>query len=164
MKSDSGGFEKFTDQIKTKEQLFSLLDEIEEAKRRAYKYKQTTTLSAKLGQAVPETFRRNIAELENQGILTKSATSQNAFLVALKKSLSGKGLLRLTLAFTPRAEFIDKLSEWTEKTTGQKVILDIFVQEEVIGGALFEYEGEYRDYSLAKKLDKVLEENDFKYI
>ena len=164
MENRSEFFEKFASQIKTKEQLFFLLDEIEEAKRRVFKYKQTTTLSDKLNEAVSGNFRRNIVELENQGVLTKNTSSQNSFLVALKKSLSGLPCLRLTLAFTPADEFIEKLSDCVEKTAGEKVILDIFVQGRIIGGVLFEYEGEYRDYSLAKKLDAVLEEDDFKHI
>jgi F0F1-type ATP synthase delta subunit len=44
-----------------------------------------------------------------------------------------------------------------EEQIGKKAVLEILVKEEIVGGAVVEYSGEYRDYSLARKLDELLE-------
>ena len=40
---------------------------------------------------------------------------------------------------------------------GKKAVVDVSVDEKIIAGATIEYDGEYRDYSFAAKLDEVIE-------
>jgi len=149
-------FKPFTEKVKTRENLISLLDEIDEAKRLAYVGEQTIALSDKLVGKVSEEFRATVADLEKEGLFPTSRREQNAFLTKLEKYLSGLPTIRLIFAFTPSEEFLDRLSTYFEKATGKKTVLDILVKEEIVAGAVIESGGEYRDYSSLKKLEEVL--------
>jgi len=157
-------FEALISQIKTKDELYLLLDEIEEAKRRVYQYKQTDNLSAKVGETASVKFHDLIIGLEKQGVLSKSAASQNSCLVKLKKHLTNLPEIKLIIAFRPRQEFIDELSSWLKDATGQTILIDLTIQESIIGGLRLEYGGEYRDYSLVKKLEEQFQTGHIKYI
>jgi len=154
-------FKRFSEQVKTREDLIVLLDEIEEAIRLAYVGEPDVPLSKKLAKmsgAASEKFRGMIEDLEKEGEFPASRREQNTFFSGLKKYLSSLPTVRLILAFTPSSEFLDRLAAYLEKKTARKIILDILVREEIVGGCLVEYEGEYRDYSMLKKLESVLVE------
>lgn len=73
----------------------------------------------------------------------------------IEKNLLSFPVLRLEIAFKPTDEFIKKLSDWVEKEAQQKVILDIVVNPKVVAGALIEYQGIFRDYSLSKRIEEL---------
>lgn len=73
----------------------------------------------------------------------------------IEKNLLSLPVLRLEIAFKPTDEFIKKLSDWVEKEAQQKVILDIVVNPKVVAGALIEYQGIFRDYSLSKRIEEL---------
>ncbi len=70
----------------------------------------------------------------------------------MKKTLLGLPIVKLEIAFSPSEEFLQKISNWMEKNLGKKVILDVTVNPKIIGGAIIEYQGKWRDFSLVKKL------------
>lgn len=76
----------------------------------------------------------------------------------LKKKLRALPEMKLKIAFPPKDNFIDEISRWLEKEIGQKVILDITVNPKVVAGAIIEYQGNWRDFSLAKKIDRLFSE------
>jgi F0F1-type ATP synthase delta subunit len=148
--------EKFTEKIKTKDKLDKYLEQIEEATRWIYKG-GNVPLSEKIKQNVGEEFRQTIAELEESGSIPPARRAQSDFFEKLAKALESLRVVKLVLAFLPSEEFLEKMIAWLEKQTGEKAVFDISVKEEIIGGAIFEYEGEYRDYTFGSKLDSVLE-------
>ena len=150
-------FDTLTENIYTKVQLDSLLGQMEEASRWVYKG-GSKTLSEKLSGKVSEGFRQKLAKLEGAAALPPSAKEMSDFLQNLEKTLEKTPVLKLKLAFLPDAEFLDKLSDWVRKQAGKRVFFDIEVKEDIIGGCIFEYEGEYRDYTLGAKLESVLEQ------
>jgi hypothetical protein len=152
-------FKRFSEQVKTREDLIVLIDEIEEAARLAYVGEPGVSLSEKLAGmsgGAAEKFRKTIESLETEGKFPANRRDQNTFFNELKKYLSSLSVVRLVLAFTPREEFLEHLSDYFEKATGKKIVLDVLVKEGAVAGCLVEYEGEYRDYSMAKKLEEVL--------
>ena len=76
----------------------------------------------------------------------------------LKKKLHALPEIKLEIAFLPKDNFISGISRWLEKEIGQKVILDITVNPKVVAGAIIEYQGNWRDFSLAKKIDQLFGE------
>lgn len=70
----------------------------------------------------------------------------------LEKKLLALPEIKLEIAFSPNDSFLEKISQWLEKELGQKVILDITVNPKVVAGAIIEYQGFFRDFSLAKNL------------
>lgn len=148
--------DKFTEKIKTKDRLDKYLEQIEEASRWIYKG-GNVSLSEKIKQNVGEEFRQIIAELEESGGIPSARRAQSDFFKTLAKTLESLPVVKLVLAFLPSQEFLEKMTSWLEKQTSEKTLVDISVKEEIVGGAIFEYEGEYRDYTLSSKLDSVLE-------
>jgi len=73
----------------------------------------------------------------------------------LEKKLRSLPEIKLEIAFSPDDNFINKISWWLEKALGQKIILDIIVNPKVVAGAIIEYQGNWRDFSLAKKIDQL---------
>ncbi len=147
--------EKFAEKLKTKSDLDRYLEQIEEASRWVYKGGEVS-LSEKIKQNVGEEFRQIVKELEGSGGIPSARRAQSDFFKKLAKTLESLPVVKLTLAFLPSEEFLEKLTDWLGEQIGKMAVVDINVREEVIGGATFEYKGEYRDYSLGAKLDGVL--------
>lgn len=143
--------------IKTTESLGIFLEDLEEASRWVYKG-GSKALSEKLQGKVGEEFRQKLANFEDSGQLPSSRKDLSDFFKGIEKILGKIPVLKLKLAFLPTKEFLTKLVDWMGKQTGKKVFFDIEVNEDVIGGCIFEYQGEYRDYSLGEKLEATLEE------
>ena len=150
--------EKFTEKVHTREELSVLLDQIDEAARFVYKGGDIV-FSEKIKGVASEEFRGVIASLEGAGKFPVGDEEQSEFFKDLKKYLEVLPVVRLTIAFSPSQDFITGLSEWLKKEAGKRIILEILVKEDLVGGLIVEYGGEYRDYSLARKLDELLEKN-----
>ena len=73
----------------------------------------------------------------------------------LEKELRALPEMKLDIAFFPTDNFLNRISQWLQKEIGQKVILDITVNPKVVAGAIIEYQGNWRDFSLAKKIDQL---------
>jgi F0F1-type ATP synthase delta subunit len=65
--------------------------------------------------------------------------------------------MRIVIAFEPRPEFIKKIILWLREELKQKVILDLILNSEIVGGAIIEYQGKELDFSIAKKIDEIAE-------
>jgi len=75
-------------------------------------------------------------------------------LLQLKSDLTNLVPLRLTLAFYPTPESVDKIVTWARTNIDKAVIMDYVVDSTILGGAIIEYQGKYADLSLRKKLDE----------
>jgi hypothetical protein len=73
----------------------------------------------------------------------------------LEKKLRALPEIKLEIAFFPKNNFLNRISQWLQETIGEKVILDITVNPKVVAGAKIEYRGNWRDFSLAKRVDQL---------
>jgi len=73
----------------------------------------------------------------------------------LEKELRALPEMKLDIAFFPTDNFLNRISQWLQKEFGQRIILDITVNPKVVAGAIIEYQGNWRDFSLAKKIDQL---------
>ena len=73
----------------------------------------------------------------------------------LEKKLRSLPEMKLEIAFSPNNDFIDKISRWLEKELDRKVILNITVNPKLVAGAIIEYQGNWRDFSAAKEIDRL---------
>jgi len=48
-----------------------------------------------------------------------------------------------------------RIKKWFKEENHQEVILDITVNPKIVGGAIIEYQGYFRDFSLVKEMDKL---------
>ena len=150
-------FDSITKDVQTTDQRDAFLEQAEETARWIYKGGKNP-LSEKIKGVVSEEFRKLVVDLETSSQIPTGREDAKEFLEDLEKYLNKSTLVKLTLAFFPRTAFLEKLSGWFKKQTGKRAIFDAQVKEEIIAGCLFEYAGEYRDYSLVAKLESTLEQ------
>lgn len=95
--------------------------------------------------------------------LTKAFASpennKDEYLRGLKEAIGTLRELKLTLAFEPTQNSIEKIHDWVRKNVGEGIILDITFNPTIFAGAIVIFEGEYRDFSLRNKFREQFEEN-----
>lgn len=106
----------------------------------------------------------NIITKEDADALTReiSDSAQNSYKKghrpgdsAIKReNLADLPVLSMTLAFTPSRDFLTDIIKGLREQYENNLILDILVDENIIGGAVVTYKGQYRDYSLRKRLEE----------
>ncbi|HSX48862.1 MAG TPA: F0F1 ATP synthase subunit delta [Candidatus Saccharimonadales bacterium] len=75
----------------------------------------------------------------------------------LKKYLTTETkFLNITLAIDPPKRVVNEIGQFTKSISGKNVCIDIQVDEKILGGATFDLGGKFVDFSVAKKLEEVL--------
>ena len=113
------------------------------------------SLMEKLTGKLPQDILDIIAGLFAKKILSGNPREVEKYFVSLNSYLVTIPKVILTIAFKPNVEFLKTLSFWFEKNLGEKVSLDIVVREEIIAGALIEYNGKYKNYSKATLIPPI---------
>ena len=150
-------YQKFVENVLTLEQLNVRVEDIEETKRWIYKLARKP-LNEKIKSSVSENFRSLVSQLEVTGELPNARKELTAFFRGAIEYAEKIPSVKLTLAFFPSPEFLKKITSWLSNEIGRKSVVDVSVDEKIIAGATIEYDGEYRDYSFAAKLDEVIEQ------
>jgi len=150
-------FEDLAKKIKTKEELIFYLEELSRAQQAVFK-QGGVLLSEKLKGKISEELKNFFERMEKKGMLSKNPEQQYSFLEKIKKYLLSLSEVKLEIAFSPSNDFLKEISLWFEKELGQKVILDLTVNPKIVGGAIIEYQGKWRDYSIAKEIDKSIKD------
>lgn len=149
-------YQKFVENTFTTEALNARVEDIEETKRWIYKSAHKP-LNEKIKSSVSENFRSLVAQLEVAGELPNARKELATFFKGAIDYAEKIPSVKLTLAFFPSPEFLKKITDWLAAELGRKAVVDISMDEKIIAGATIEYDGEYRDYSFAAKLDEVIE-------
>jgi F0F1-type ATP synthase delta subunit len=148
-------FEDFAKKIITKEDLIFFLDQINLAEQFLFK-ERNIPLTEKLRGKVSEDFKGFIEKLEKENVITRDVEKNRIFFENLKNYLLKITQIKIEVAFKPSRRFIEKISLWLEKNFGEKIIVDLYFNPEIVGGAIIEYKGKYLNYSLAKKIDELI--------
>ncbi len=75
----------------------------------------------------------------------------------LKKYLTTETkFLNVTLAIDPSKAVVNEIGQFTKSLSGKNICIDIKVDEKILGGATFDLGGKFVDFSVAKKLEEVL--------
>ncbi len=147
--------EDLTEKIKTKEELILFLEELSQAQQAAFK-QGGVLLSEKLKGKISEELKNFLERTEKNGMLSKNPEQQYSFLEKIKKYLLSLPEVKLEIAFSPSDDFLKKIGLWFKEALGQKIILDLTVNPKIVGGAIIEYQGNWRNYSLAREIDKSI--------
>ncbi len=145
----------FAKKIKTKEELTFYLEEIAQAQQIVFKNKRGP-LSKKVEGKVNGKLKNFLEKLEEEEVISKSPGQQSSFLEKLKKYLQSLPEIKLEIAFLPSNEFLTRVNQWFEEELSQKIILDLITNSQIVGGAVIEYQGNWRNFSLVKELDKLI--------
>lgn len=105
-------------------------------------------------------IRAEIAQIIKEELISKDPKIENKemikeFLTQLKERLQSLKTINLTLAFSPPQQIINNIYEWINKNVGDGYVLDIEVNQDIIGGAKITFQGRYLDLSLKKTLEQV---------
>jgi len=141
--------------ILTKEDLSFFLDQIDTAKKFIFQ-KIEVPLSEKIKGKVSNDFLGFIQELERKNLISKNPEKNREFFESLKENLLKIPQIKIEIAFEPRREFLKEISDFFEKNFHQKLILDVTINPEIVGGIVFEFGGKIFDFSLAKEIEKKI--------
>lgn len=79
-------------------------------------------------------------------------------LVDISKALDELPIVSLTLAFEPSGKMVEKIYSFLTTTLQKPIVADIKIEPLILGGAIVEYGGVYKDVSLKTKIDKTFRE------
>ena len=148
-------FDNFSKKIITKEDLIFYLEEINLVKRLIFK-NINIPLSEKAKGKISEHFRKEIEKLEKNKIISKKPEKNQILFENFEKYLQNLPQIKIKIAFHAKEKFVNEISFWLEKEIKQKVILDLIFNPKIVGGAIIEYKGKQFNFSLAKKIDKLV--------
>jgi F0F1-type ATP synthase delta subunit len=149
-------FEFLEEKIFEKEDLISILEKISQLEQLVFK--SDGFLSEKSERLGDKNLYQFFLNLEEKKEISIDRKKQFDFLEKLKNWLKELPVLKLEIAFLPSEKTIEKISQWLKKEIGKKIILDIYFNPKIVGGAILEYEGKFANFSLAKEIDKIFYE------
>ncbi len=98
--------------------------------------------------------------LEKYKIARTDSSLVKQFLQQLKDDIQKIPVVTLCIAFEPNDHTIDSVSDYFMLQIKIVVLLDIIVNEKIVGGTIITYKGVYKDYSIKKKLeDRLVNQN-----
>lgn len=112
-----------------------------------------TRLNKKIDSLLSLKQKNTLRELARQQNLSVTNRSNLAKLLnLLKEKLADLPEINITLAIEPTNEIIDLIYNFYIEKYHKEVIWNITVDSTIIGGAIFGYSGEFKDYSLKKRV------------
>jgi F0F1-type ATP synthase delta subunit len=93
-------------------------------------------------------------------INTKQLAEVQACIQEIKKNIAKIPVLTLAIAFPPQQKLLEIIATWFMVNTKKPVLLDIAVNKSLIGGAVIEYKGLFKDYSLKRILEEKYQQGD----
>lgn len=134
---------------RTKEEAKTLISELDSVSEALYKNRPEEiedVLTKKVRAKVAEVLRQDFAKGFNR----------EKYISEIKEALKKYKVISLTLSFEPREGTLVKLSAWVKKNLGEEILLDISKDEKIVGGAVIISEGNFRDFSLRKKIKEYV--------
>ena len=106
-----------------------------------------------------EKVRARVAE-QLRDLIEKSGASEEELLKNMQKEIEKIKVLKITIAFEPTYATIVRISQWVKQNISNYTVIQTIYDKEIVGGVVVEYEGNYRDYSLKKNFQTLLNENE----
>ena len=83
-------------------------------------------------------------------VFSKTDIDKRKYLDGLEEAINRMPNVTLILAFEPSEGAIERFYSKIIESTGQRVLLNIVFESQIIGGAVIIFNGRYRDYSFKK--------------
>lgn len=144
---------KNLDFLLTKEEAVGVIEVLDEVAQKLYN--AHSNIERTLADLLPLSYKDKIIELAKGAEISLSdKKSAGEFLSMLAATIKKIPVVRLHLAFNPTEENIQAFSGWILQCLKKHVLLDIVVEERILGGIVLEVEGIYKDYSLKKIIEE----------
>src|SRR3989344_313000 len=108
------------------------------------------TLTSRINYELAEEIGKEIAD---------SKTAVEDYLVGLKLKLNSIKLISLTVGFEPSSQTISRISDYLRQNISGEIIIDLFYEPRIVGGAIIEYMGKYADLSLLSLFNQESEKH-----
>lgn len=154
---DPAVFVPFVNMINDTRVLFLLVNHLEGVKRFLFKDKEGT-ISQKAAMFLSSNLDAVFKELEQRGLEPKTDTAQMQFLTDIIHHMKGLPQVKVTLGFEPSVTFISFMSDSISKQVGEKVLLDILVDQFIVAGVSFEFRGKFADYTLSESINGFIDQ------
>ena len=149
--------------LKTVDEVNELSQELESLKSVLFKSekmtfeKAMTTIRENSAKKIMEIFAKNKLDSSNK-------EDTRDFLETLKLLIQKFKIIKLILAFDPAYQTIEKIHDYISENIGIGYILDIEIDETVLGGSVVIFNGKYKDFTLRKSLDELFANKSLKYL
>lgn len=140
--------------ILTKDDVLYLKEKILKLQQEVFR--KAGSLSEKAKEVSEKELVEIIFDSEKKGKISLDPKKQFDYLENLQKELDDLPVLKMVLAFSPSPEIIKRISQFVREG-GEKIVLDIAVNPEIIGGVILEYKGKYLDLSFCKEVKNFIE-------
>lgn len=138
--------------IQTKEDLSLLLEEIDLLKASLFNSKGNdfeTVLTSEIRISSANVIRQDLSE---------NKIEPKKYLEGLQEFLKNVEEIKIQVAYEPTARGLSAIREWISANIQEFVVLDLYYNPSVIGGAAISFKGKYHDGTITKKL----QDSDFK--
>lgn len=141
--------------IRTQEEAQELLHSLSSFESQIYSLKKSglqdyfSHLPKNISEAMQMTFQGDVTE-ENMQKLHNDVKQ-------LQDKIDHAKIVQLTLAFEVDEDAINLFSSWTKANIGPDALIAIQLDRTMVGGAIIVAGGQYRDYSVRKKLSQVFQ-------
>ncbi len=132
--------------IATKKDLSLFKSEIEVLISSLYKYQEDgleNALNNDVRSWVAEEIRKNL----------KNKKEAEEYFKSIIKDTESIDFINITLAYEPSQSALGRISSWVKTNVGEKTLLDIEYDPNLLGGAKIAYKGKYLDATLKKQID-----------
>ncbi len=149
------GFKPFENSIYDLRGLLRMTSDLELIERSLFRGKEGT-ISFKARDFATGGTVNLFTDIEKAGLEPATDQKQKKFLGDLLSFLKTLPVLKLTLAFSPTNTFLERLGNQITTVVGVKTLLDVVVDEYIVGGAIFEFKGKISKQTLDEQLEGVL--------
>jgi len=120
-------------------------------------------IEKKMDEILPQDKKQKIMEIVKRNKIDIKDTLQfQNFLKELQQRVENIPVIMLHFAFNPKEEILRSVLNWFLENLKKEVVLDIEVDQNLIGGAVVVYNGIYKDYSLRKKFEDKIKMGEIK--
>lgn len=146
-------YSNILNKVRTKEEALRLEEEVDLLLKKIYETKEGA-----FEEALEKSVRSWVSE-EIKMAFAENQIEKEGFLKGVKEALNKLKILKLTLAFEPVEETLDKIHSWVLREIGEGVVIEIAFNPNILAGAIIIYEGKYKDYSFRKKFEEDFKNN-----
>jgi F0F1-type ATP synthase delta subunit len=93
--------------------------------------------------------------LRNNNISVESNVALKQFFDLVQEKVAALPVLTMTLAFEPKQQTLEALSQWFMLNLNKQVLFEITVDPSLIAGATLTYKGKFLDYSIRSTFQQI---------
>lgn len=138
--------------LKTTQEVTSFVSEIDTLLRTSFKSEKISTekaldlISEGSARKIIQAFSKNNLDINDRDTVVN-------FFETLKGLTNKFKVIKLVLAFDPPRKTIEKIHNFVTDILGVGYILDIEISQDLLGGAVVMFNGQYHDFTLKENIE-----------